>query len=286
LTLLSGFSHIIVRTYPSPPSSSYHLHLNSQHGQKYIGPTPDDLSSILSARNCETCRQSTLPKPTIVHSVKGDPPSHICDGRDIPREWALNSVLHFTAWRDRPLLPYTQFDGQIVASFAPVEQSVIDACHLNQIERSLAKLSLAKTGRCFDPYVSEKISQFVPSEPTFAEACLSAVDQVSNLALEPPPGLELDNGPSIPKLTQPEVYHIANYIESRPETASCRSYLSILEKTRVTTQAERFAAVSDAIRDADLDPRDFAPRESAFRGNAPEALADITCGTGKPFTGV
>jgi len=252
---------------------------------KYIGSTPDDLASILSAPRCETCRQSTLPKPTIVRSVIGDPPSHICDGRDIPDEWALNAVLHSTARWDRSVLPFTQFDGQIVASFAPDEQSVIDACHLNQIELSLAKLSLAKTGRRFDPYVIDKISRFVPSEPTFAEACLTAVDQVSNLALKPPPGLELDNGLSI-QLTQPEVYRIANYIESRPETASCRSYLSILEKTRVTTQAERFAAVSDAIRDADLDPRDFAPRESAFRGNASEALADIIWGTGKPFAGL
>jgi len=82
---------------------------------------------------------------------------------------------------------------------------------LDQIEQSLAKLSLAKTGRCFNPYVIDKISQFVPSEATFAEACLSAVDQVSKLVLKPQPGLELDNGLSI-QLTEPEVYHIANYI--------------------------------------------------------------------------
>ena len=251
----------------------------------FIGSTAPDLSSILAAAKCETCRQSTLEKPTIVRSAMGNTPSHICKSRDIAGEWALNAVLHSTAWRDRPDVPATPIDGQIESSRMLESQLASDAFLLGRIEDLLARFSLAKTGWCLEPSVVDEVVQFAPHETTFADACLSAVSQVSDLAIKVPPGLELDNGPSI-KFTVPEVYALAAYIENRPETTSCQSYRSILEKIPVKTKAEQTEAISYAIRNAELDPGDFVPRESAFRGNPSQAFSDIVWGEGRPFTGV
>lgn len=149
----------------------------------YIGPTPPNLSSILAAESCETCRQSTLETPTIVHSVKDKTPSHICESRNIPDEWALGAVLHLAARRDRYNVRFTPINGQSVSPLTAHDRSTKDDGILSQAQDLLARFSLAKTGWSFGPSEDTEIAQIVPREATFAEACLSAVSQVQDLAL-------------------------------------------------------------------------------------------------------